>query len=51
MGQKTKISWTDHTFSPWFGCTRVAKGCENCYAEHLRVRQCPETYYQELVPA
>ena len=33
MGTKTGISWTDHTFNPWWGCTRVSPGCENCYAE------------------
>lgn len=29
----SKISWTDHTFNPWIGCTKVATGCANCYAE------------------
>jgi protein gp37 len=33
MGETTGISWTDHTFNPWWGCTRVSPGCENCYAE------------------
>jgi protein gp37 len=33
MGEKTAISWTDHTFNPWWGCTRVSPGCVNCYAE------------------
>jgi protein gp37 len=33
MGEKTSISWTDHTFNPWHGCTRVSPGCVNCYAE------------------
>lgn len=33
MGETTAISWTDHTFNPWWGCTRVSPGCENCYAE------------------
>jgi protein gp37 len=33
MGENTTISWTDHTFNPWWGCTRVSPGCENCYAE------------------
>ncbi len=26
------ISWTDHTFNPWIGCTKVSPGCANCYA-------------------
>ncbi len=33
MGVETKIQWTDHTFNPWRGCTKVAPGCANCYAE------------------
>jgi protein gp37 len=33
MGESTGISWTDATFNPWWGCTRVSPGCENCYAE------------------
>ena len=33
--KKTGISWTDHTFNPWWGCTKVSPGCANCYAETL----------------
>ncbi len=33
MGANSKIEWTDHTFNPWRGCTKVAAGCANCYAE------------------
>lgn len=32
MAEQTNISWTDHTFNPWWGCTRIAPGCDNCYA-------------------
>lgn len=32
MGIKTAIEWTDHTWSPWFGCAKVSTGCLNCYA-------------------
>lgn len=35
MGETTKISWCSHTFNSHVGCQRVAKGCENCYAEYL----------------
>ncbi|MBN1430465.1 MAG: phage Gp37/Gp68 family protein [Anaerolineae bacterium] len=35
MGENTGISWTDHTFNPWWGCQKVSEGCKNCYAEHL----------------
>lgn len=33
MGEKTRISWTDHSFNPWWGCTKVGPGCDACYAE------------------
>jgi len=35
VGRGTRIVWCDHTFNPWWGCTRVSKGCEHCYAERL----------------
>lgn len=30
--ENTEISWTHHTFNPWWGCTEVSPGCVNCYA-------------------
>jgi len=33
MGRDSKIEWTDHTFNPWIGCSKISKGCMNCYAE------------------
>lgn len=38
MGENSAIEWTDHTFNPWSGCTRVSPGCENCYAETFSKR-------------
>lgn len=35
---KTTIEWTDYTFNPWQGCTKVSKGCAHCYAETLSNR-------------
>lgn len=32
MAENSKIEWTDHTFNPWIGCTKVSPGCKNCYA-------------------
>lgn len=39
----TRIEWTDHTLTPWNGCSKVSAGCKYCYAEsqdkrHLRSR-------------
>jgi len=33
MADNSKISWTDHTFNPWIGCSSVSPGCKFCYAE------------------
>lgn len=32
MGEKTGISWCDHTFNPWWGCQEVSPACDHCYA-------------------
>lgn len=32
MAEESGISWTDGTFNPWIGCTRVSPGCDHCYA-------------------
>lgn len=34
----SKIEWTNHTFNPWIGCTKVSPGCDHCYAERLGAR-------------
>lgn len=31
--ENSHIQWTDHTFNPWEGCTKVSPGCLHCYAE------------------
>jgi len=33
MSDKTKIEWTDATWNPVTGCTRVSPGCTNCYID------------------
>ena len=38
MGENSAIEWTDHTWNPWIGCTRVSQGCVHCYAEALAKR-------------
>jgi protein gp37 len=35
MAENSKIEWTDHTFNPWIGCTRVSPACDHCYAAEL----------------
>lgn len=31
MGDRTAIEWTDLTWNPWMGCTKVSAGCDLCY--------------------
>ena len=33
MARDSRIEWTDHTFNPWWGCTKVSPACDHCYAE------------------
>lgn len=35
---KSKIEWTDKTWNPVTGCTKVSQGCKNCYAERIYER-------------
>jgi len=34
----TSIEWTDRTWNPVRGCSRVSEGCRNCYAERVAAR-------------
>ena len=34
----TKIEWTDETWNPVTGCTKVSPGCDHCYAETITNR-------------
>ncbi len=38
MAQDSKIEWTDATFNPWWGCTKVSDGCKFCYAQSIANR-------------
>lgn len=33
MGENSKIQWTDNSFNPWIGCTKISEACKFCYAE------------------
>src|SRR5258708_4484151 len=41
MALNSAIEWTTHTFNPWWGCTKVSPGCDNCYAERDSQRFSP----------
>jgi len=38
MAQPSQIEWTDATWNPVTGCTKVGPGCDNCYAERFAER-------------
>ena len=38
MADRTSIAWTDATWNPIRGCTRVSEGCRHCYAEAVAAR-------------
>ena len=35
---KTKIQWTEMTWNPITGCTKISEGCRNCYAARMAKR-------------
>lgn len=38
MGSKSDIQWTDATWNPVTGCTKITRGCDNCYAARFAER-------------
>ncbi len=38
MAEKSSIEWTDSTWNPVTGCTKVSRGCDNCYAARFAER-------------
>jgi protein gp37 len=33
MAENSAITWTHHTFNPWWGCFKISPGCTHCYAD------------------
>lgn len=48
MADRSNIEWTDSTWNPVTGCTKVSPGCDHCYAETLaeRFRGTPGHYFE-----
>ena len=38
MSTQSRIEWTELTWNPTVGCTKVSPGCKNCYAETMARR-------------
>jgi len=49
MSDKSKIEWTDATWNPVRGCTKISPGCKHCYAEVFaeRFRGVPGHPYEQ----
>lgn len=45
----TSIEWTEATWNPVTGCSKISRGCENCYAENMarRLKAMGQPKYQE----
>ncbi len=38
MAKATTIEWTNMTWNPVTGCTKISQGCKHCYAERMAKR-------------
>src|SRR3989440_3091429 len=49
MAESSDIEWTDATWNPVRGCTKISPGCKNCYAETFaeRFRGVPRHPYEQ----
>jgi protein gp37 len=49
MAQISSIEWTDATWNPVTGCTKISPGCKNCYAERMakRLRSMGQPRYRD----
>ncbi len=48
MGTGTGIEWTDATWNPMTGCTKLSAGCDHCYAQVVAQRRTRDAYLQML---
>lgn len=44
----TKIEWTEKTWNPITGCTKISQGCKNCYAESIAKRFWKDRKFTEI---
>lgn len=48
MTTATTIEWTDHTWNPVTGCSKVSQGCKHCYAERIFARPYPGRAFTDV---
>lgn len=44
----TPIEWTNVTWNPMTGCTKLSRGCDNCYAHTVAQRRTRDVYLKQL---
>ncbi len=47
--QKTEINWTDRSWNPVTGCSKVSQGCKNCYAETIATRFWKDRKFTDVI--
>ena len=48
MGIRTGIEWTNATWNPMTGCTKISAGCDHCYAAVIAQTKTRDTYLRRL---
>ncbi len=48
MGTRTGIEWTDATWNPMTGCTKISAGCDHCYAAVVAEKRTRDVYLRQL---
>ena len=48
MGDRTGIEWTDATWNPMTGCTKISTGCDHCYAQTVARTKTRDVYLRQL---
>lgn len=48
MGTKTGIEWTEATWNPMTGCTKISAGCDHCYAHTVAHTKTRDVYLRQL---
>ena len=45
----SRIEWTERTWNPWTGCTKISPGCDNCYMfrDYPRLRDMHNPSYRD----
>jgi protein gp37 len=48
MGTRTGIEWTDATWNPMTGCTKLSAGCDHCYAHTVAHQKTKHVYLRRI---